>query len=79
MADQSRYKSYLLRLWQVHSPGGATWRASLEESGTGARLGFSSITRLHEFLLNQTDAAPSRAETASTGDTTIMSSNDDSP
>lgn len=79
MADQQRYKSYLLRLWRVHRPGGATWRASLEEPGTGARLGFSSITRLHEFLLDQTDAAPSQAETASTGATAAAPSDDDSP
>ncbi len=60
MADQPDYKSYLLRLWQAQTAGGMVWRASLEEPHTGTRLGFSSLQRLHEFLLDQTTAEPDR-------------------
>jgi hypothetical protein len=57
MADQDRYRAYLLRLWQARSVSSTCWRASLEDSRTGIRLGFSSIARLHDFLLDQTAEA----------------------
>jgi hypothetical protein len=58
MSDQEEYRSYLLRLW--HTPGarGGAWRASLEDPHTGIRIGFSSVERLHTFLLDQTEREP---------------------
>ena len=53
--NQSSYRSYLLRLWQVGkdlTPGEA-WRASLENPHTGEILKFSSLERLFEFLADQ--------------------------
>ena len=54
MADQPDYKSYLLRLWQAQSPTGPVWRASLEDPHTGIRLGFATLQRLHQFLVEHT-------------------------
>lgn len=48
------YHAYLLRLWLAHEPGGAVWRASLENPRTGERLGFASLERLFAFLQDQT-------------------------
>jgi hypothetical protein len=66
MPNHREYRSYLLRLYQARSAGGVVWRASLEDPHTGKRLGFSSIGRLYEFLLDQTDEArrEDRAEDA---------------
>ena len=41
-----RYASYLLRLWQVCSEEGLGWRASLEDTRTGERQGFTSLNAL---------------------------------
>lgn len=57
MAERDGYRAYLLRLWQDPGAGSTRWRASLEDSRTGIRLGFSSIARLHDFLLDQTGEA----------------------
>jgi hypothetical protein len=54
------YLSYLLRLWRVHSPDSSdeapVWRASLEDAGTGERVGFASLDDLLAYLHRQTDA-----------------------
>ncbi len=68
MADQPDYKSYLLRLWQAQTAAGVAWRASLEEPHSGTRLGFSSLQRLHEFLLDQTAAEAHQTTTPATID-----------
>jgi len=68
MPDQRGYRTYLLRLWPAHTAGGIVWRASLEDPHSGTRLGFSSIRRLHEFLLDQTDEVPSPADIGSPPD-----------
>jgi hypothetical protein len=65
MSNHREYRSYLLRLYQAHSAGRIVWRASLEDPHTGTRLGFSSIGRLYEFLLDQTDDAQNRVDTCS--------------
>jgi hypothetical protein len=57
MADQDGYRAYLLRLWQARDVSSTRWRASLEDPRTGTRLGFSSIARLHDFLIDQTGEA----------------------
>lgn len=78
MADKPEYRSFLLRLWQVNSASGMEWRASLEDAQTGIRLGFSSIRRLHEFLLDQTETHNS-SETRSTNDGTSGALLEDAP
>jgi len=61
--DRPDYLSYLLRLWRVsggedHSGEKETvWRASLESSYTGERIGFASLEELSEFLQRQTGVA----------------------
>jgi len=49
-----RYIAYLLRLWQVRSEAGPTWRASLESAQGGERLGFTGLDELLEFLRRRT-------------------------
>lgn len=44
------YLAYLLRLWQVQENGMLTWRASLEASQTGKRMGFTSLEELIAYL-----------------------------
>lgn len=51
---QQQYRAYLLRLWQAESSGRAVWRASLEDSHTGERRGFATISDLVAFLKDQT-------------------------
>lgn len=52
--QQSRYLSYLLRLWQTGSQ--PIWRASLESPLTGERQGFASLQELFTFLETQAEA-----------------------
>ena len=51
------YQAYLLRLWVADSEatGTAGWRASLEDSHTGERLGFASLEQLFAFLIALTE------------------------
>ena len=51
---RKRYIAYLLRLWQVRSETGSTWRASLESAQGGERLGFTGLDELLEFLRRRT-------------------------
>jgi hypothetical protein len=53
------YRAYLLRLWltDLEGAGAAGWRASLEDSRTGERLGFASLEQLFAFLLMLTEDA----------------------
>ncbi len=56
MAEQPRYRAYLLRLWKADGPDGQpVWRASLEDARTGERCGFADLSRLFAFLEEQTD------------------------
>jgi hypothetical protein len=52
-AEQQRYLSYLLRLWQTSNGERQIWRASLESPGTGERQGFASLEDLFGFLQAQ--------------------------
>ena len=52
--DQSRYLSYLIRMWQVKAKRGWQWRASLESPGSGERRSFSSLEHMIAFLRAQT-------------------------
>jgi hypothetical protein len=48
------YRAYLLRLWRTDASDAAVWRASLEDSRTGERIGFASLEQLFAFLMEQT-------------------------
>jgi hypothetical protein len=48
------YLAFLLRLWQVWSEAGPTWRASLESAQGGERLGFTGLDELLVFLRRRT-------------------------
>jgi hypothetical protein len=54
LTNQKRYRSYLLRLWQIDAQGESGWRASLEDPHTGEQLGFGNLERLFAFLIDQT-------------------------
>lgn len=54
--EPHRYMAYMLRLWQVDSDQGLSWRASLENPHTGERRGFASLEALFKFLEEQTQA-----------------------
>lgn len=53
---QSRYASFLLRLWWEE--GQQQWRASVEDARTGERRAFASVARLMAFLQQQTELPP---------------------
>jgi hypothetical protein len=48
--DGSIYYSYLLRIWQVPSNGGHTWRIQLENVQTGEKCGFTNLEELLAYL-----------------------------
>jgi hypothetical protein len=56
-----RYRSYVLRLWEVESAGQRVWRASLQDSHSGERRGFADLAALTAFLAEQTSTAGSAA------------------
>lgn len=65
---QSRYLSYLLRLWQTGDGEELVWRASLQSPGSEERQGFASLEDLFDFLEDRTglqddrDGSPTRRE-----------------
>ena len=72
MTPQTRYLSYLLRLWQENAgdlPGGdlPLWRASLERPQDGERLGFASLEDLYAYLDAQTGSSSLRSECSNEG------------
>ena len=52
--EPREYFAYLLRLWKVNGSGLPAWRASLEDSHTGAKQGFPDLQSLFRFLEEQT-------------------------
>jgi hypothetical protein len=54
MDRETRYLSYLLRLWQQGGGEGSQWRASLESPQSGERRAFASLADLFAFLREQT-------------------------
>ncbi len=61
--EQPDYVSYLVRLWREGGDEGVhrgeekgVWRASVESSLNGERVGFASLEELFEFLRRQTRA-----------------------
>lgn len=47
------YYSYLLRLWCAEETESWNWRASLEDTHTGERIGFPNLERLFAFLMER--------------------------
>lgn len=54
MHTESKYQSYLLRLWLVEENGNKVWRASLEVTQSGEKHGFASLESMFVFLKKQT-------------------------
>jgi hypothetical protein len=54
MDRETRYLSYLLRLWQQGGGERVQWRASLESPHGGKRRAFASLADLFAFLREQT-------------------------
>ncbi len=61
---QSRYLSYLLRLWQTSDGGKQVWRASLESPGAEKRQGFANLEDLFDFLQTQTESQDEQGKKA---------------
>jgi hypothetical protein len=53
---QKKYRSYLLRLWQVQQDEGIGLRASLEDVQTGELHGFDNLDTLMRYLQEQVSA-----------------------
>ncbi len=51
--DEKKYRSFLLRLWQVDVKEIRAWRFSLEDPVTGERKGFAHIAKLMSFLMEE--------------------------
>ena len=54
---QTRYASYLLRLWQDNNDQKPVWRASLQSSLNGERQVFATLDYLFAFLSRGLDLA----------------------
>lgn len=61
MRTESKYQSYLLRLWLVEENGNRVWRASLEVTHSGEKHGFASLESMFAFLKEQTRASETSA------------------
>lgn len=48
-------RSYILRLWRKGEPQAADWHASLEDTSTRERFGFSSLEQLFAFLMERSE------------------------
>ena len=60
--DSPHYLSYVLRVWCVTKDPRTGWRASLQDSQTGERLGFASLDALCQFLEQQIEAQLEQVE-----------------
>jgi len=50
MDKKERYHSYLLRIWFHEIQGRSIWRASLDETRGGERIGFPNMKSLINYL-----------------------------
>ena len=57
VTTKRKYLSYLLRLWMVDEDGEYAWRASLEITHSGERIGFATLDSLLAFLKEQTQTS----------------------
>jgi hypothetical protein len=53
MQDKQEYFSFLLRLWLAGDGDQPEWRASLEDTFSGERIGFGSLEVLCEYIKQQ--------------------------
>jgi len=53
-----RYESFLLRVWESDQAGELIWRASLESTDTGERLGFADLSSLFAYLETVSQTLP---------------------
>jgi hypothetical protein len=60
--EETRYLSYLLRLWR-DSDAENVWRASIESPHTGQCQGFAGLDELFAFLRERTSLRPHQVET----------------
>ena len=56
--DRKTYLSYLLRIWSTIRGEQRVWQASLEETDTGERMGFTDLQALLVFLEDETGQRP---------------------
>jgi len=58
MADGERdHLAYLLRLWRTGRGEGARWRASLQDSESGQRMGFACLDDAVAYLKQRMEEA----------------------
>lgn len=63
--ETPRYLIYLLKLWQVETEDGPTWRAVLEDPQNNEHKGFADLRKLHVFLTQKlagTSQLPSKED-----------------
>jgi hypothetical protein len=48
--EEINYVSFVLRFWPVPGDGCVIWRASLENSQTGERVGFCNLEALFKYI-----------------------------
>jgi len=53
MESNPHYFSFLLRIWLAGDGAGPQWRASLEDTHTGERMGFGSLEAMCAYLKQQ--------------------------
>ncbi len=66
------YQSFLLRIWRAGNQMGC-WRASLDEMGSGRRLGFPSLEELFAFLMDRTESEDRKEADSETADSVSVS------
>ncbi len=62
MHPNTRYASYLLRLWQVQSDQQTIWVASIQDPATGEKRPFPNLGALLQFLQVEFGECPSAQE-----------------
>jgi hypothetical protein len=65
---KQKYLSFLVRLWPVAHEGDTFWRASLETTQTGDRVGFSSLEALFAYIEQAACDFPGTLEVSSVDD-----------
>lgn len=59
--------SFILRLWRVDRSTAADWRASLEITETGKRIGFASLENLFVYLIDWSESNGDMKQTEKEG------------
>ena len=79
MDRETRYLSYLLRLWQQGGGERSQWRASLESPQGGERRNFASLADLFAFLREQTGASAAGSRLSETEESALMAEEGEVP